>query len=98
MNTIILALVSIFSFSQPKTEKIWINGKVYEIPYDGKKLTINGDFSIKCRLIENEFLSDDGSDIFKDKKGNYFHLAWTDFGLAIIPLEKCYVEWKSVHQ
>lgn len=99
MKTIILFLISFFSFSQPKTENIWIGGKSYQIQYDDKKhlLTLS-DFKIKCKLIEDDFLSDDGSDIFRDNSGNYFHLAWTDFGLAIIPLEKCYVEWKSVHQ
>lgn len=100
MKTLILALISTFSFVTPTTNKFWIGGKVYEIPYNSKEniLTINGDFNIRCWLIEDEFLSDDGSDIFVDKYNNYFHLAWTDYGIAIIPLEKCYVEWKSVNQ
>jgi hypothetical protein len=94
MNTIVLALASIFSFSQPKTEKFWINGKVYEIPYDSKEavLTINGDFDIKCWLIKGELLSDDGSNIFIDTYDNYFHLAWTDYGIAVIPVSRKYVQ------
>ena len=94
MNTIILALASIFSLLPPKIEKIWINGKVYEIPYDSKEavLTINGDFDIKCWLIEGELLSDDGSNIFIDTYDNYFHLAWTDYGLAVIPVSRKYVQ------
>ena len=98
MKTIILTLASFFSLLPPKTEKIWIGGKSYDLVYNGKVLELPNEFKIKCKLIEDDFLSDDGSDIFRDNSGNYFHLAWTDFGLAIIPLEKCYVEWKSVHQ
>lgn len=92
MNTILLALVSIFSFAQTITEKIWIEGKTYEIPYDGTTLTLNGDFSIRCSLLDNNTLTDDGSDIFIDKNGNYFHLAMTDYGIAIVPLESSWVK------
>ena len=94
MKTIILALASIFSLLPPKTEKFWIGGKVYEIPYDNKEaiLTINGDFDIKCWLIKGELLSDDGSNIFIDTYDNYFHLAWTDYGIAVIPVSRKYVQ------
>lgn len=94
MKTLILALIGIFNFVTPDTNKFWIGGKVYEIPYDNKEaiLTINGDFDIKCWLIEGELLSDDGSNIFVDTYDNYFHLAWTDYGIAVIPVSRKYVK------
>lgn len=98
MNTIILALASIFSLLPPKTEKFWIGGCVYELPYEGDILTINGDFDIRCKLIEDDSLTDEGSDIFIDRYDNYFHLAWTDYGIAIIPLSREYVNWQAVNQ
>jgi hypothetical protein len=98
MNTIILALASLFSLLPPKTEKFWIGGCVYELPYEDGILTINGDFDIRCQLIENDSLTDEGSDIFIDRYDNLFHLAWTDYGIAIVPLSRKYVKWQVVNQ
>ena len=33
----------------------------------------------------------DGSNIFVDTYDNYFHLAWTDYGIAVIPVSRKYV-------
>nr|DAF03272.1 MAG TPA: hypothetical protein [Caudoviricetes sp.] len=98
MNTIILALASLFSLLPPKTEKFWIGGCVYELPYEDGILTINGDFDIRCQLIENDSLTDEGSDIFIDRYDNLFHLAWTDYGIAIVPLSRKYVKWQVINQ
>lgn len=98
MKTIILSLASLFSLLPPKTEKFWIGGCVYELPYENGILTINGDFDIRCQLIEDDSLTDEGSDIFIDRYDNLFHLAWTDYGIAIVPLSRNYVNWQVVNQ
>lgn len=98
MKTIILALASIFSLLPPKTEKFWIGGCVYELPYEDGILTINRDFDIRCQLIEDDSLTDEGSDIFIDRYDNLFHLEWTDYGIAIVPLSREYVKWQVVNQ
>lgn len=98
MKTIILALASLFSLLPPKAEKFWIGGCVYELPYEDGILTINGDFDIRCQLIEDDPLTDEGSDIFIDRYDNLFHLAWTDYGIAIVPLSRKYVKWQVVNQ
>lgn len=98
MNTIILTLASFFSLLPPKTEKFWIEGCVYELVYDNKEeiLTLPYDFEIRCRLIDD--VTDDGSDIFVDRYENFFHLAWTDYGIAIVPLDRRFVEYRSNNQ
>lgn len=98
MKTIILTLASFFSLLPPKTEKFWIEGCVYELVYEEGILTLPNDFEIRCKLIDDDFLTDDGSDIFVDRYDNFFHLAWTDYGIAIVPLDRRFVEYRSNNQ
>ena len=94
MKTALLSiLMSFFSFSMPNTEKFWIGGKLYNLNYDNEDnvLTLPNDFEVVCWLVEGDLLTDDGSDIFVDKYGNYFHLAWTDYGIVIVPIDRKWV-------